>query len=698
MITGVIINLNAPYLILGIRILLGSCFSLIALLLYRSYWGFAVAVPSSLATLWMFGDPLTAIRLLGEMGVISWINRKQECDQAIRSGRVIRHVVVFALVIGCPFLFLTETLLKGTPTDVALTLTYKNFINSTFNVLFAYAAYSWIELRRNKRTEGSRHRISLKTLTSVILMLGCIILSYSLITREFLIASERGQVMIIQKNHSLASLIQRVHMTNPIEQFNDLAELVVDPDGEINSKISSSKEVSQNEYDIEVRNGKLMITKPTGDKEVWFTLRLNNKPKPIEYSSAFFSDTLPKLREYPYLRMISPNLTIQTPTSGSRLNRLMGGYWVYSHPDNSYVEPKEITIYTPVSQFITTLSASSNAALKLLAEVVLIALIISNVIANRLTNEWIAIIPKQKGDTHANNLEEPYRQSPIVEIASSVNSINQRTAEIITAKKQIEYLNAITQRQLSTAAEIQRYFLTSSFPQDLSYEVSGLTRPAYDVGGDWYDAFTINGHSFFVVADVCDKGVGAALFMSVFRTLIRYSTLFCFREGQGQDPQKSLVDVISDVNRYMSSNHSSCMYFATVFIGHVNEKSQVLSYVSAGHESSLLRKKNGDYAKLDATGPALGIFEGALYGSSATEFATGDIILAYSDGVIDARSPLGESYGMERLKSFFDSHHPHTVDQMQEELLKTLDEFMLGAEQFDDITIMFIKRITQQAA
>ena len=123
MIAGVIITLNAPTLFLGIRILLGSCFSLIALLLYRSYWGFAVAVPSSLATVWMFGDPLTAIRLLGEIGVISWINRKQECDQAIRSGRVIRHVVAYALVIGCPFLFLTETLLCGTPSDVALTLT-----------------------------------------------------------------------------------------------------------------------------------------------------------------------------------------------------------------------------------------------------------------------------------------------------------------------------------------------------------------------------------------------------------------------------------------------------------------------------------------------------------------------------------------------------------------------------------------------
>lgn len=114
-IAGVIITLKAPTLFLGIRILLAPCFSLVALLLYRSYWGLAVAVPSSLATIALFGDPLTAIRLLGEMGVISWINRKRESDNAIRSGRVIRHVVAYALLIGCPFLFLTEVYLNRTP-------------------------------------------------------------------------------------------------------------------------------------------------------------------------------------------------------------------------------------------------------------------------------------------------------------------------------------------------------------------------------------------------------------------------------------------------------------------------------------------------------------------------------------------------------------------------------------------------------
>jgi serine phosphatase RsbU (regulator of sigma subunit) len=473
---------------------------------------------------------------------------------------------------------------------------------------------------------------------------------------------------------------------------SDLAELLMNPENEYSPKETSINEGEQNEYDLELKKGKLVIVRPKDEKEVWYRLKLKGNAEPLEYTPTFFSDVLPKLTEYHDLRLVSPQLKMLTPSYGSSLNKLMSGYWMYSHQDSRYSEPREIQIFTPLDKFVTTLSESSNAALKLLAEVVVIALIVSNVIANRLTHEWIAIIPKQKGDGAASNLEELYKQSPITEISSSVDSINERTTEIINAKKQIEYLNAITQRQLNTAAEIQRFFLTKSFPDDLSYEVTGLTRPAYDVGGDWYDAFTINGHSFFVVADVCDKGVGAALFMSVFRTLIRYSTLFVFRDGQNQGAEQSMVNIISDVNQYMSTNHGSCMYFATVFFAHINEEISRMSYVSAGHETALLKKNNGEYLQLEATGPALGIFDGATFGSSSAEFHPGEIVLAYSDGVTDARNPQDERYGIERLKAFFDSHDHLTVEQMQENLLNTIDTFMQGTEQFDDITMMFIKR------
>ena len=155
-------------------------------------------------------------------------------------------------------------------------------------------------------------------------------------------------------------------------------------------------------------------------------------------------------------------------------------------------------------------------ALQLLTQVVIISLLISNFLAKKLTDEWVAILPRKITGAQKYDLEELYKQSPIAEISSSVDTINERTSEIISAKKQIECLNAMTQRQL-TASEIQRFFLTKIFPDGLSYKVIALTRPAYDVGGDWYDTFSVGKHSFFV-ADVCDKGVGSALFMSVFRT------------------------------------------------------------------------------------------------------------------------------------------------------------------------------------
>ena len=227
----------------------------------------------------------------------------------------------------------------------------------------------------------------------------------------------------------------------------------------------------------------------------------------------------------------------------------------------------------------------------------------------------------------------------------------------------------------------------------MSYEVTALTRPAYDVCGDWYDTFSIGKHSFFVVADVCDKGVGSALFMSVFRTLIRYSTRFSFEEESVVDVEQAMVNVITDVNQYMSTNHGDSAYFATVFFGHLHEDTAQLSYVSAGHEAALIRTKAGCFVELDATGPALGIFGGASYASSSVFFGKGERLLAYSDGVIDARNPMGEGYGIDRLKDYFDRFGDQGIAEMQEALLRELDEHMKDSEQFDDITMMFIKRL-----
>ena len=689
---GLIITLEAPSIFLGMRLLLCPIFSLLAFLLYRSCWGLVVAVPSSLATIWLFGDPLTAFRLLGEIGAITWWNRKNRCDNAIRGGRIIRHVAIFAMFIGCPFLYFTEVYQLGTPHNVALTLVFKNFITSIFNVLVSYAVYSWVELKRNRRLEGSRHRISLKTLTSVVLMLICILLSFILIRRGFAVASDRSQMLILQRNASLATLLRQVHRSEPFTDSSDLDQLIVAPSVlGIQERKKQGLEAT-NEYDIDSRDGKLVIVKPEGEETVWFRLKMNHNDATLEYKPSFFADVLPDLKIYDNNRIIGNQLSLFAPTDGSKLDRLMAGYWSYSHPDSQYSELRDIQIFTPDIAYVRGLARTTNNALQILAEVVVVALFVSNFIAQKLTNEWAAILPKAVSDAEDVDLDELYIQSPITEISNSVASINDRTSEIIRAKNQIEYLNAITQRQLSTAAEIQRFFLTKVFPEGLSYEVTALTRPAYDVGGDWYDTFTIGKHSFFVVADVCDKGVGSALFMSVFRTLIRYSTRFSFKEESVPDAGQAMIDVISDVNQYMSGNHGDSAYFATVFFAHLHEDTSELSYVSAGHETILVRKATGGFDELEATGPALGIFDWASYTSSTAGFSDGEVILAYSDGVIDARNASDQGYGFDRLKVYFDRCGEQSVVEMQDGLLRDLDEYMNSTEQFDDITMMFVKR------
>ena len=706
-IVGVMLTLHAPTIFFGARVLLGPCCSLLAFLLYRSYWGIAVAIPSSLATVALFGDALTAIRLIGEMVFVTWLCRGSSADKAIRYGRVIRYVVLYAIVVGCPFLFLTEVFLEGTQVSIALTLVYKNFVTSVFNALVAYALYSWLELRRNRRIQGSSHQISLKTLTSVLIMLTCILMSYWLITKEFVIASERAQMLVLQRNYSFASLLMNLQSSSPIVAESELPV----PLEQSVKGLQSGQMLGlgggfdrTNEYDIVNWNGRNRLVKPKGEGSVWYQIRVGKEGTPLRYKNAFFDHVLPQLSPYEKLRLISSDLLILAPREGSDIDRLRGAYWKYVHQGSFSGQPFEIQVYASTSEFINGLSEVANTALSRLAEVVIAALVLSSLISNRLTKEWSAILPQgggdfdlTVGDPSVDDVDSPYNQSPVYEIDYSVNQINARTSRIVASKKKIEALNAIAKRQMATAAEIQSFFLAKDFPQGHSYDVAAMTKSAYEVGGDWYDAFTIDQHSFFVVADVCDKAIGSALFMSVFRTLIRTTTTNVFDAGaRDDDASQGLVDVLSEVNRYMSINHGESMYFATVFFAHVSDTEDQLSYVSAGHESVMLNHGDHSHALLPATGPALGLFPDAVYQCASHRFAEGDVLLAYSDGVTDARNERDESFSAARLKAYFDQVHQQSVFEMRDQLYARLIEYMNGAEQFDDITIMFVKRTRPQ--
>ena len=263
---------------------------------------------------------------------------------------------------------------------------------------------------------------------------------------------------------------------------------------------------------------------------------------------------------------------------------------------------------------------------------------------------------------------------------------------------------AVTEKQLETAKSIQADFLLVDLPKSIHYEVEAYSRPALTIGADWYDMVSVGQHVFLVVADVCDKGVPSALYMSVFRSLIR-SKLLDLSSRLGDDDLSHGIPVaqadqiasecirlsIDQTNRYMAVNQNSSMMFATVFIAAINTSTGFVSYISAGHEPPLLIGSSG-LSKLDSSGgPAIGLFDTVEYSVSIAQLEPSDSLVIYSDGLVDARGRSEEGWGYGRLEQLLTRFSDKNPSELMRIILETVDQFKGQEEQFDDLTVMVWK-------
>lgn len=248
---------------------------------------------------------------------------------------------------------------------------------------------------------------------------------------------------------------------------------------------------------------------------------------------------------------------------------------------------------------------------------------------------------------------------------------------------------AVTQKELDTAKSIQRDFLLQELPESSEYQASAVSRPALEIGADWYDMVDAGNHVVFVVADVCDKGVPSALYMSVFRSLIRSKILDHLSDLSSSANAADVIrDAIARTNDYMAANQNSSMMFATVLIAAVHKETGVMSYLCAGHETPYILR-SGEIVPLDqVSGPAIGLFGGADYSVTGFDLQPGDRLVLYSDGLVDARSPADEGFGHEKLEALLRAVHPCTSSQLMDIIVSAVDDHMDGADQFDDLTIM----------
>ena len=281
----------------------------------------------------------------------------------------------------------------------------------------------------------------------------------------------------------------------------------------------------------------------------------------------------------------------------------------------------------------------------------------------------------------------PSDNSDVGRLFNYVNEASQQLQAYLADAKQ----HAITDAQLEEARRIQADFLIKDLPSRQSVELAALFKPAFLIGADWYDAIEDDGMTFVVVADVCDKGVPSALYMSVFRSLLRLSLIKEWTLGD-KDPCAAICLAIQTVNRYMAETHGSTGMFATVFVGGYNTVDQQLHYVVAGHEAPLVLQGE-QLQKLSVGGPAVGIFADASFQAHRCNLGPNGLLLAFSDGLPDARDPGGASFGHERISTILGERcsQDWTAQALIDRLAHAVEEHMQSAEQFDDLTLLSLK-------
>jgi sigma-B regulation protein RsbU (phosphoserine phosphatase) len=245
------------------------------------------------------------------------------------------------------------------------------------------------------------------------------------------------------------------------------------------------------------------------------------------------------------------------------------------------------------------------------------------------------------------------------------------------------------ERDLEIGRQIQADFLPDSLPQPEGWEIAALFRPARQVGGDFYDAFSLeDGRVGLTIADVCDKGVGAALFMALFRSLIRSHAEL---HGAGTPASPAVRSIVALTNDYIARTHGRSNMFATIFFGILDPASGSLAFVNAGQEPPVLLRASGSQERLAPSGPAVGMFPDASFEARTVELAPGDLLLAFTDGVTEERSPSGVLFGEERLCSLVALSRSSAGD-----LLSRIDvelrEHRGDSEPSDDVTMIAAKR------
>jgi phosphoserine phosphatase RsbU/P len=270
--------------------------------------------------------------------------------------------------------------------------------------------------------------------------------------------------------------------------------------------------------------------------------------------------------------------------------------------------------------------------------------------------------------------------------------------------------NAALRSEMMVARNIQRDFLPEALPTVNRVQLDAALHPARQVSGDFYDAFQLapSGNLMLVVGDVCDKGVGAALFMALFRSLIRASAdpvgggaismlggrrTLVLESLESATPGDMLTRVAGFTNNYIARLHGRTNMFATVFMAVLDPNYGYCTYLNAGHEPALVIAPDGSMQELRPTGPALGMMPDVPFTTGDLILERGHTLFAFTDGLAEARNPSGEVFGSDRVRAMVRDAAGAQATELVRQVVETLQGFARQAEPHDDLTLLAATRL-----
>lgn len=346
-----------------------------------------------------------------------------------------------------------------------------------------------------------------------------------------------------------------------------------------------------------------------------------------------------------------------------------------------FVDTNMEIIYSTVETYII------NVCIIALVLMAIFCVVNWRVLRNSLINPLISIRDNvshfaEYTTVEDNLLEEITSNDEMRDLAVSITNMERDIIEYINDIQDITAEKERIGTELSVATRIQASMLPTQFPDRKEFDIFATSAPAKEVGGDFYDFFFIDEtHLALVMADVAGKGVPAALFMVVAKTLIKNRTMI----GGGE---LSPAKILADVNNQLCEGNDSNM-FVTAWFAIIDITTGKGMVTNAGHEHPAIRRENGIFElSIYKHSPALATIEGINYKEHEFKLNPGDSIFVYTDGVPEATDVFDELFGTDRMLAALNEDSTATPKTLLDNVKNAIDKYAMKASQYDDITML----------